>query len=57
MRTELKFGAAVSYTQQKIIVRIGLYSKTKNYAECGGYNSGAITEDGQLYMWGRADAG
>jgi alpha-tubulin suppressor-like RCC1 family protein len=53
----LGHGDYVSYTQPKMIASGGLQSKTIIYAECGGYHSGAITDDGQLYMWGRADAG
>jgi alpha-tubulin suppressor-like RCC1 family protein len=32
-------------------------SKRIIFGECGGYHNGVVTKDGQLYMWGRADAG
>jgi alpha-tubulin suppressor-like RCC1 family protein len=35
----------------------GLQQKKIVYAESGGYHSGAVSEDGYLYMWGRADVG
>lgn len=32
-------------------------SKKIIFGECGGYHNGVVTQDGQLYTWGRADAG
>lgn len=40
-----------------MITATDLSQKFVVYAEAGGYHTGAITEDGQLYMWGRADVG
>lgn len=34
-----------------------LSCKFVSNSESGGYHTGAITEDGDLYMWGRADVG
>jgi alpha-tubulin suppressor-like RCC1 family protein len=36
---------------------VDLGSKHAIQGECGGYHNGVVTSDGQLYMWGRADAG
>ena len=53
----LGHGDYVSYTQPKLITAGGLNHERVVYATCGGYHNGAITEDGKLYMWGRADVG
>lgn len=53
----LGHGNFVSYTQPKFITLGGLENKKVSYVEAGGYHSGAITEDGELYMWGRGDIG
>jgi len=33
------------------------HGKFIQYIECGGYHNSAIDENGQVYMWGRADVG
>ena len=52
----LGHGNYVSYTKPKLVIA-GLQSKFIIYCESGSYHNGIITSDGQLYMWGRADAG
>lgn len=47
----------MSYTQPKLVTTGGLNLKQVVYGECGGYHNGVLTDDGQLYMWGRGDAG
>ena len=53
----LGHGDYVSYTQPKLITAGGLNSKQVVYATCGGYHNGALTADGKVFMWGRADVG
>ena len=35
----------------------GLNAKKVTYVTCGGYHNAAITEQGALFTWGRADVG
>lgn len=52
----LGHGDYVSYIKPKLVGG-GLESKRIIYGECGSYHNGVVTNDGQLYMWGRSDAG
>ena len=53
----LGHGNFTSYTRPKLITTNGLNTKRVIYVQAGGYHTGAITDDGSLYMWGRADVG
>lgn len=52
----LGHGDYLTFTKPKF-VNGGLQSKFIVTGESGGYHNGVLTSDGQLYMWGRADAG
>lgn len=43
------------YARPKLLT--SLQSKKIVYGESGNYHNGVVTADGQLYTWGRADAG
>jgi len=53
----LGHGNYISYTQPKLVTAGGLQYKRVTFAESGGYHSAALTTDGHLYTWGRADVG
>ena len=53
----LGHGDYVSYTQPKLVTAGGLNSHKIVHATCGGYHNAAITDQGSLFMWGRADVG
>lgn len=49
----LGHGDTVSVTFPKLVER--LRTKAVTYAECGGYHTAIVTDDGEVYTWGRAD--
>lgn len=49
----LGHGDTTSVTFPKLVER--LKTKAIIYAECGGYHTAVISEDGEMYTWGRAD--
>ena len=53
----LGHGNYMSYTQPKLITAGGISARKVVYGACGGYHTGCVTEDGELYTWGRADVG
>jgi alpha-tubulin suppressor-like RCC1 family protein len=53
----LGHGNFVSYEQPRVITAGGFSMKRVVDVQAGGYHTGAITEEGQLFMWGRADVG
>ena len=53
----LGHGVYESQTSPTRVTAGGISSKQIVYAECGGYHTGAVSDDGHLYMWGRADVG
>ena len=53
----LGHGNYTSYTQPKLITAGNLNHQKVVFATCGGYHNGAITENGDLFTWGRADVG
>ncbi len=52
----LGHGNYISYMQPKLIA-FGFRDSLIRYIECGGYHNAAITDDGQLFTWGRSDVG
>ena len=50
----LGHGNYVTYTSPKIIKSL---DKKILYVECGAYHNGALSEDGDIYLWGRGDVG
>ena len=46
-----------SYTQPKLVTSGGLNLKKVTSVQSGAYHVAALTDDGHLYAWGRADVG
>ena len=53
----LGHGNYTSYTQPKLVTGGNLNTKRVVFAQSGGYHNGVVTDEGHLYMWGRADVG
>lgn len=53
----LGHGNFTSYTQPKLITAGGLNLKQVSAVQAGAYHVAALTDEGHLYMWGRADVG
>ena len=51
----LGHGNFISYISPKVVTQ--LEGKFVNFIESGGYHNAAITNEGELYMWGRSDVG
>ena len=53
----LGHGNYVSYTSPKLLQTGPIATQFITYIESGGYHNAAISQDGVVYTWGRADVG
>ena len=51
----LGHGSFASFTAPKLVT--ALRGRFVRYLECGGYHTGALSTEGELFMWGRSDVG
>ena len=51
----LGHGSYVSYSRPKVLAT--LKNKPCCYVECGGYHTAALSPEGEVFLWGRADIG
>ena len=53
----LGHGDYISYTQPELVSAGGLNTHNIAFVTCGGYHNAAMTDNGKVFTWGRADVG